>query len=516
MRHARRLRAPWPKRKVVALVSGLAATSLVAIACTSSSADPPSSLASSVPGTSGAPTVSAGADIDPSLGIENIDHMIFVVQENRSFDEYFGTFPGADGIPRNKNGDFSVCVPDPQTGQCHKPYHDKDLFDEGGPHGVDASNMDVNGGKMDGFIKALQETGNTCTKHPEEWACQQAKQGPQGQPDVMGYHTGRELPNYWAYAKHYLLQDRMFAPSDSWTLPSHLYLVSGWAATCPDLNDAMSCKSDLDFPGHNAASPDRKFWVPADGAPRPYIWGDITWLFHQNDVSWAYYVGPGTCVVPPCTGLSGTTTTPVQNPLPGFKTVETNGQLGNIQSNENYFDSAANGTLPDVSWVMPTEDLSEHPPDNIADGQAWVTKVINAAMKGPDWLHTAVFLTWDDWGGFYDHVKPVTVDQNGYGLRVPGILISPFAKRGIDHQTLSFDAYLKFMEDRFMGGARIDPATDGWADSRPTVREDVAVLGDLAREFDFTQEPIPPLILPPYPKGLPGPIHTDGVHFSNG
>ena len=130
---------------------------------------------------------------------------------------------------------------------------------------------------------------------------------------------------------------------------------------------------------------------------------------------------------------------------------------------------------------MPTEGVSEHPPDNIADGEAWVTKVVNAAMKGPDWTHTAIFLTWDDWGGFYDHEVPIHVDQNGYGIRVPGMLISPWARRGyIDHQTLSFDAYLKFIEDRFLGGARIDPSTDGWPDPRPTVREDVSLLGDLS------------------------------------
>jgi phospholipase C len=97
------------------------------------------------------------------------------------------------------------------------------------------------------------------------------------------------------------------------------------------------------------------------------------------------------------------------------------------------------------------------------------------------------------------------------------MLISPWARRGyIDHQTLSFDAYLKFIEDRFLGGARIDPSTDGWPDPRPTVREDVSLLGDLSAEFDFTQEPIPPLILPPYADDLPGPIHTPSIHWTNG
>lgn len=106
----------------------------------------------------------------------------------------------------------------------------------------------------------------------------------------------------------------------------------------------------------------------------------------------------------------------------------------------------------------------------------------------------------DDWRGFYDHVEPPRVDENGYGLRVPGLMMSPYAKEGyIDHQTLTFDAYLKFIEDRFLDGQRLDPKTDGRPDSRPTVREDLPILGDLRREFDFNQPPRPPLILDPAP-----------------
>jgi phospholipase C len=124
-------------------------------------------------------------------------------------------------------------------------------------------------------------------------------------------------------------------------------------------------------------------------------------------------------------------------------------------------------------------------------------------MKGPDWNQTAVFLTWDDWGGFYDHVVPPKVDVNGYGIRVPGLLISPWARAGlIDGQTLSFDAYLKLIEDLYLGGQRLDPMTDGRPDSRPTVREDVGILGNLLKEFDFTQQPLPTLILDPNPLGL--------------
>jgi phospholipase C len=130
-----------------------------------------------------------------------------------------------------------------------------------------------------------------------------------------------------------------------------------------------------------------------------------------------------------------------------------------------------------------------------------VTTVVNAAMKSPDWNSTAVFVSWDDWGGFYDHVVPPNVDVNGYGVRVPAMVISPYARRGfIDHQMLSFDAYVKFIEDDFLSHRRLDPKTDGRPDSRPSVRENLPLLGDLVKDFDFTQQPRPPMILDPCPK----------------
>jgi phospholipase C len=148
--------------------------------------------------------------------------------------------------------------------------------------------------------------------------------------------------------------------------------------------------------------------------------------------------------------------------------------------------------------------VSEHPPGLVSAGQSYVTSLIDTVMRGPDWDSTAIFLAWDDWGGFYDHVVPPKVDENGYGLRVPGLVVSPYAKKGfVDHQTLSFDAYAKFIEDDFLGGARLDPATDGRPDPRPDVREAAPQLGDLRADFDFTQKPRPPVLLPLHPAAGP-------------
>jgi hypothetical protein len=361
----------------------------------------------------------------------------------------------------------------------------------------------------------------------------------------------------------------MFEPVDSWSLPSHLYLVSGWSADCTTAS-ASSCVSDPAQAGATIKATLAK--LPAAfrqclvahgvtnvkkanltsqnvlaavsaclGTLTPaqrqallnraggggagtnggegqalglYSWTDLTYLLHKAGVSWAYYVQKG--VQPDCddnpdqtaAGCAplpqGAGTPSIWNPLPSFTDVQADGQLGNVQDLSHFYTAAADGTLPAVSWITPTQANSDHPPANIHTGQAYVTNLINTIMRGPDWDSTAIFLTWDDWGGFYDNVAPPQADANGYGLRVPALVISPYARQGyIDHQVLSFDAYNKFIEDDFLNAQRLNPATDGRPDPRPDVRESLPILGNLAADFNFSQSPRPAVLLQTNPP--PGP-----------
>ena len=456
----------------------LAVSIALAVAGCSASTSPATSAPGSVDG-AGSSVPSAPAIIPPAgMGIHSIQHVIVIMQENRSFDTYFGTYPGADGIPMN-GATPSVCVPDPSSRGCDRPYHTNTNAGSGGPHNASNATLDIDGGNMDGFVREAEGAKKGCARTFSP-GCAGS-----GTPDVMGYMDQREIPNYWTWARDYVLQDHMFEPNASWSLPSHLFMVSGWSAKCTNTNDPTSCTSALQSPS-----------LPTAKNPDPYAWTDLTYLLHKDNVSWGYYLSDGTqpdcdddAMVCPAKAQNAAVPS-IWNPLAGFGDVKSDGQTGNIQTIDHFLTSAKDGSLPAVSWVVPNGKVSEHPPSLVSDGQSYVTSLIDAVMTGPDWDSTAIFLAWDDWGGFYDNVTPPAVDGNGYGLRVPGMVISPYSRFGyIDHQTLSFDAYLKFIEDDFLGGQRIDPATDGRPDSRPDVRENAPGLGDLTADFDFNQAP---------------------------
>jgi hypothetical protein len=406
----------------------------------------------------------AGFDAGPDGGgLQQIQHIFVIFQENRSFDHYFGTFPGADGIPALPDGGFAVCVPIHDGGKCVAPFHDTRDVNGGGSHGYKDAIGDIDDGGMDGFLK-------------------------HGGMDAMGYHDAREVPNYWAYAQNYVLMDEFFEDNLSWSLPSHLFMVSAWSAKCT-AHDPMSCISNINSPGD-------------------YQWTDLTYLLHRKGVTWKNYLVQGTepdCELGEmeCEPIPQLATVPsIWNVLPGFATVKDDDEVGNVVGFDQFYLDAENGALPNVAWFFPSNEVSEHPAAAVSVGQAYVTSIVNTIMHSSAWPSSAILITWDDWGGFYDHVVPPVVDVNGYGLRVPGILISPYAIAGkIDHQTMSYDAIIKLIEDDFLGGQRLDPATDGRPDSRPDVRENAPGLGDLSLDFDFAQTPLPSLVLPVCPGG---------------
>jgi phospholipase C len=442
-------------------------------------------------------TTTGTAKSAPLGGIHKIQHVVIIMQENRSFDSYFGTFPGADGIPHDANGRFTVCLPNPHH-HCVRPFHDGRYRTGEGPHNDSASRTAIDHGRMDGFLRSAAQRQRHCGGHASQavaYAAACAGIGP-GSPDsVMGFADNREIPNYWTWAHDFVLHDHMFEPTSSWSRPAHLYLVSEWSALCRK-NHPLSCRNNNTLGARNNAA----------GHPIiiDFAWTDITYLLHKANVSWAYYVSEGS--VPDCYVSTNACSTQKLvagspsswNPLPAFDTVRHDHQVHNDQTISHLYEAAKNGTLPAVSWVIPNHPISEHGPYSIRVGEAYVSRVIDAIMRSPNWPSTAIFLAWDDYGGRYDHLLPPRVDKNGYGLRVPSLLISPYARRGfIDHQTLSFDAFNKFIEDDFLGGQRLDPNTDGRPDRRLSVRDAQPILGDLTKDFDFRQAPRPAEPLPP-------------------
>ena len=411
-----------------------------------------------------------------------LKHLIFIVQESRSFDHFFGTFPGADGIPTNP-----PCQIDPQhPSACDTPYPDHKAGNMGGPSTNAYQVQDVDGGKMDGFVESAEQA--------ESGRC-----GSHCKVDVMGFHDGTDLPNYWAYASAYTLFDHFYESVEAWSLPAHLALFSGWSASCTQPAYQASQPNVDDC----ASSFDDQTWSPAgDGAaPTPYLWTDITYLLHQHAVSWNAYLdgGLGPPIGPPDTEVQG-----IWIPLGGFETVVDDGQYPNAIGSTalDFRNQALAGTLPQVSWVIPNYLDSDQPQASIKTSQSYVTSLVNAVMKGPDWDSSAILIVWDNMGGFYDHEPPpFALDSEGPGLRVGSILISPYAKAGfIDHRIATTDSYLKLIEDVFLDGERISQS--GRPDPRPDYRDQAKRLSDLLDAFDFSAPPRPALVLSTHPMTL--------------
>jgi uncharacterized protein (TIGR03437 family) len=276
----------------------------------------------------------------------------------------------------------------------------------------------------------------------------------------------------------------MFESVASYSLPAHLYMLAAQSGG----------------------------YVGEMGQPKPtrYDFTEITELLTSGQITWKYYVTSGTSPDTEDGHVVGSQSQEQQdplkytlwNPLPAFpKVMGDPVQKSRLVDLSQFYTDAQNGTLPQVSWLIPTGAVSEHPPGGVHEGMEYVTGLVNAVMQGPNWKNTAIFIAWDDWGGFYDHVPPPMVDQYGLGIRVPGLAISAYGRQGyIDHKTYSFESWLKIVEERF----GVTPMT---------ARDNTA--NDMIDSFDFTQQPRNPVMLAasgsPYPPGLQTLVHPSNV-----
>ena len=411
-----------------------------------------------------APTAPA---IQTPPGLEKIEHFVFIMQENRSFDSYFGTYPAAEGLPAG------ICLSDPNPAlPCVAPYHDSNDVNRGGPHGWTNAQGAIDGGKMDGFLVESYKGKGGANCQPPNPVCT-----PGTDPrDVLGWHDQREIPNYWNYARLYVLQDQMYESVASYSLPAHLYMLAAQSGG---------------YTGYQQPK------------PTTYNFSEITLLLGGGRIDWKYYVTSGTTPDTDDGEVVGTPTQQQQapdqytlwNPLPAFPAVQNNpAQKSRLVDTAQFYQDARNGTLPQVAWVIPSGAVSEHPPSKVSAGMEYVTGLVDAVMQSPQWRTTAIFISWDDWGGFYDHAPPPAVDQYGLGIRVPGLVIGPYARQGfIDHRTYSFESWLRIVEERF----GIAPMT---------ARDNNTP--DMLDAFDFTQAPRAPLPLDVHGTPYPAPVQT--------
>ena len=373
-------------------------------------------------------------------GLKKIEHIVFIVKENRTFDHYFGTFPGVNGAT---SGTLS-------TGQVISLGRAPDATPHDIDHSYQAAVTAIDGGAMDKFD--LIAGGNV-------------------KGDLLSYtqYTEADLPNYFAYARHFVLADAFFSSLKGPSFPNHLYTVgaqSGGAINNPANSQG---RWGCDSPAKSRV----QTLDEDDNLGQVYPCFDFDTLadrLEEKGLSWKYYA--------PGEGQSGY----IWSALDAIRHIRLTALWQqHVVPTEQFVQDAQTGNLPAVSWVVTQSAQSEHPPASVCAGENWTVEQLNAVMSGPAWKSTVVFLTWDDFGGFYDHVPPPVADNFGFGPRVPLLIISPWARRGhVTHTVLEFSSVLKFIEQRF----DLDPLTE---------RDEQA--NDLIDTFDFDDHARSPLIL---------------------
>jgi phospholipase C len=415
--------------RIVAFASG--ALALLAVACSGSS---------------------GVADGPPASSIKTtwpIKHVVFVVLENRSFDHFFGKFPGANGTTSGMRNGKKV----PLTQASW-------VIPQDVPHAYSDAIADWNHGNMDGF-------GHHVAGYDSDAAYTQMD------PD--------QIPNLWAWAKRFVLGDNFFASVLGSSFPNRLFTIAADSAGTRDGPNARAPRPSGQAKSWGCDAPEAEkvqvYDQEGDPMSEPPCFdipteGD---LLTKAGIPWASY------------SAESTQNGYIWSAYNSIRHIRNTKEWEHIRPVDDVVDDINNDRLPSVTWIAPRFEDSQHPKfrTSVCEGENWLTDVVNAVMKSDMWKDTAIFVSWDEWGGFYDHVAPQQVDQFGLGFRVPLLVISPYAISGkVDHHWGEFSSVLRFIEDN-------------WGLSQLTERDENA--GDLSYDFSFTQKPAKPDPLPRIP-----------------
>ncbi len=389
-----------------------------------------------------------------------IKHVIIVMQENRSFDNFFGTYPGAIGIPAG------LCMPvDPNDTSlgCIKPFLSTNpITYPDMPHGYQSSIISYDQGRMDGFVWATKSTNPSSSY-----------------TNTMEYYRNATIPYLWSYAEHYTLADMFFSSVKSYSQPNHWYMLAG---NSPEVSIFQGGTQE-----RNACVDDNGTQLTLSTCT--YIneaqqIQTIVDLLANTHVSWKYYDTPLLPTLKEAI-IGGTYNGQVVdgafaywNPLAAKNSSYVNpSYYNNFVWRGQVINDIANGNLPSISWVIPAASISDHPPANVTLGEYWIGNIVNAVMQSQYWKNTLIIITWDDYGGFFDTVAPPSVPQYGLGFRSPALFISPYAKAGyIDSTVYSFESMLKFIE---------------WNWNLPSLNARDASSNNLLNALNFNQELLP-------------------------
>jgi len=355
----------------------------------------------------GAPTWLARAKPCHKVTCGPIQHIVIIVKENHSFDNMFGLFPGADGARYAMRGFQRIRL---NTTPDHMRH---DLG-----HGGLSALLAVNHGRMNGF-----------------WRVQYAFQN--GVDVADSQYSEGEIPHYWDYAKRFALADHMFSTILASSFPNHLVTVAGQSLGVIG-NPIHLSRSNRSW-GCDAGSRTVVYYFRkgALGYSRPcFKMQTLVDEARRAGISWRYYAPPR--------GHFGY----IWSTLDAIRHIrDSHLWSSNVVKTKSFLYDVRHNHLPALSWLTTNLETSDHPPKSICRGENWTVRQLNAIMHSPAWPHTVVILTWDDFGGFYDHLRPPHESRYRLGPRVPLLVISPYARpHFIDHRRYDFRSVVKFVE----------------------------------------------------------------------